>query len=812
LANLKEQKSGTSTTQTSVLPSARAWKPAVLYPLQPAPHFEGRAELLAQLTKWATDPTDPARVVALVAAGGTGKTALAERALAELQSYTAAGVFVWSFYENPQTEAFLREACRYFTGVEFKETGGLLERLQQALTGDTPHLLILDGLERVQATGSTGRPRGELEDPLMKRLLRWLAAGLGTCAKALITSRFPLPDLADWRERGFQENHLHDLPLKAAFAVLRGWGVQGSDKQLLEAIRPLQDDQTKQVHAISVSVLGSYLGKLWDGDITKAPTFDRHDYAASDPKAAKLTRILTSYAERLPDTERDLLARLSVFPRGVTVEILGYVIANKKVAGVLFRCTESRLLQLLEGLRDLGLVFRYETTQELTFTAHPFLRQFFETLHGVRDPKQIHEAVRAKLAPTLKERPEKKPTDPTDLDRYERLIEITRLAGQTQQAFDLYEYGLGQHEHLGMVLGDIARGLRILSTFAADGTPATAGLDLGKRVRSRLVNDWGLFAEKQGDLTTARQAFEIANEIDRRQSDDTNLSIDLQNLAQLELLAGRCPAAQTTAAAALTYAEQAKHERGRVNLHAFLAVALVGLGRLTEARYQFQAATKLGSQSQLFSYPAIWEAEFKLATGNRTAARSQTEANQTICRHNHWTRDNALCDTVLGRCALSDDPTQARTHLTAARAFASRSGNIDVTLRCYHLAAEITRHERDFSLAVTEAMNGIQLADSCGFGHYSIILRLELAQVHLAAGHFQDVVEPAAKALEMSEHPECQYTWGIADGLHLLGVTHARLGDKIKARDYLQRAIEKRRQLEHPGLKESKKELRRVTI
>jgi hypothetical protein len=542
-----------STTQPSGLPSGKSWTPAVLYPLQPAPHFEGRAELVEELTKWATNAADPVRVVALVAAGGTGKTALAERVLNLLQSYTAAGVFVWSFYENPQTEAFLREACRYFTGIEFKETGGLIERLQQALTGDTPHLLILDGLELVQAPGDsgrprgeledplmrrlvrwvaaglgsrakaevkTGRPRGELEDPLMRRLLRWLADGLGTRAKALITSRFPLPDLADWLDRGFQENHLNDLPLKAAFAVLRGWGVQGTDKQLLDAIRPLQDEQTKQVHALSVSVLGSYLGKLWHGDISKAPTFNRKDYAASDPKAAKLTRILTSYAEKLSAEEVDLLARLSMFPRGVTVEILGYLVdAGGEVAGRLLGCNQARLRQMLVGLRDLGLVFRYEPSQEITFTAHPFLRQFFETLHGVHDPKQIHEAVRAKLAPTLKERPEKKPSETQDLDRYERLIEITRLAGQTQQAFVLYWYGLGSQAHLGHVLGDNARGLRIVSTFATNGTPETAGLDLPVHRQGQLVTDWGLFALDLGDLTIARRASEIAIEILRRKSD-----------------------------------------------------------------------------------------------------------------------------------------------------------------------------------------------------------------------------------------------------------------------------------------------------
>jgi hypothetical protein len=77
-------------------------------------------------------------------------------------------------------------------------------------------------------------------------------------------------------------------------------------------------------------------------------------------------------------------------------------------------------------------------------------------------------------------------------------------------------------------------------------------------------------------------------------------------------------------------------------------------------------------------------------------------------------------------------------------------------------------------------------------------------------GHFQEAIAPAAKALEMSEHPECQYAWGVADGLHLLGVAHARLGDKTKAHGYLERTVEKRQPLEHPGLKDSKKELQRL--
>jgi hypothetical protein len=77
----------------------------------------------------------------------------------------------------------------------------MLERLQLALSGDAPHVLILDGLERVQSEEDGRHRRGELEDLQLKRLVRALAGGLGN-ARALVTSRFPLVDLESWTGAG----------------------------------------------------------------------------------------------------------------------------------------------------------------------------------------------------------------------------------------------------------------------------------------------------------------------------------------------------------------------------------------------------------------------------------------------------------------------------------------------------------------------------------------------------------------------------------------------------------------------------------
>src|SRR2546430_8749246 len=55
-------------------------------------------------------------------------TTLFRSVLDALQNYTAAGVFVWSFYENPQTEAFLRERSEEHTS-ELQSQSNLVCRL-----------------------------------------------------------------------------------------------------------------------------------------------------------------------------------------------------------------------------------------------------------------------------------------------------------------------------------------------------------------------------------------------------------------------------------------------------------------------------------------------------------------------------------------------------------------------------------------------------------------------------------------------------------------------------------------------------------
>jgi hypothetical protein len=244
--------------------------------------------------------------------------------------------------------------------------------------------------------------------------------------------------------------------------------------------------------------------------------------------------------------------------------------------------------------------------------------------------------------------------------------------------------------------------------------------------------------------------------------------------------------------------------------HACLAGTFARLGKRAEARQHFMVATKLEDAPHLYSVRGIREAEFKRASGDREGAADQTRQNREIATRHQWTDTQALCDTVLGLLSLPDEPAVARQHLDGARVYASRSGHVEVQLRCYFLAAEIGQTEGAFDLARSEAEAGIHLADTCDFGHYSIELRLTLARAHLGAGDAKAALQRAREALDRSVHPECQYAWGESDGLHLCGVAHARLGEVALARQRLSVALAKREQLTHPGLSETQAELGRL--
>jgi len=771
----------------------------IVHALQPAPHFRGRDKLVADLRQWIADPASPDRVWSLVAAGGTGKTAVVERVVDGMEPGEAS-VLVWSFYERPDADAFLRECNQLFLGEEEGPAGGRLERLERGLRDGRPHLVVLDGLERVQEDAGGGRVRGELSDQTLKLLLRVLAAGLGR-ARALVTSRFPLVDLQDWANRGYRETRLDDLTPEAAVAVLRGWGVVGDEAALRAAAEQVGR------HALSVAVIGSYLRSFAEGRIEEVATFDLEAVKGDDPKTAKLARVLASYAERLPAEERELLARLSVFPRGVTVELLGALVdAGGEVAGLLLNA-KPRLLKLLGDLKARGLVFQYLSDASVTWTAHPFLRDSFRELLGC-PAGQVFDVVARSLGARLEARPVTKPTDPAVLDRYERLIEATRLAGREQEAFDLYWDGMGSFEHLGWVLGEYQRGYRILKAFTATGRPEDLGSKIELRKRAFLANAFSLFAERLGLLAEARAVQQVDDQWYRSLGEPPQTAIALRNSSHLALSLGRLVEARALAKASVTEAEA---EGGKVELQrstVYCGNAAHALGDIPAARTDYAAAEKLAGVS-LHSVRRSRYARHLFDLGDPTAARAICRDGLKTARASQWNDNFCWCHALLARIALAEgeDPT---AHLDEVRGWTSRTGDMEHIIEAHHLSARHLLAAGDPQAALGEAEAGLLHAVACGYGLLRIELLLELARIRLAWPDPPRAVQAAREALDLAAHPDCGYAWGEADAAQVWGEAYFADNQPALAQRAFARALEVRRRIEHPGVAETEKWLSRV--
>lgn len=341
--------------------------------------FLGRDKELQRLDAAWEGPAKQ-NLVSVIAWGGTGKTSLVSRWLAQLSQAGWRGarrILAWSFYSQgasdepgDSADEFMAWALRMLGdpapsgGSPFDKASRLLKLVRAMRT-----LLILDGVEPLQYP--PGPEEGSFKDKAFGIFLRGLgAANPGLC---VVTSRMPLADVAVSKGTTFDELELDQLGPEEGVELLARTGVVGPREELRAVAEEFGG------HALALTLLGRFLVEACEGDVRRRT--DVGPLENEEVKGGHARRVITSYVKWLgAGPARDLLSVLGLFDRPARPEALRAVRQEPAIPGLTDRLAgigEMEWNQAASRLRRARLIDHADPREPGTLDAHPLVREHF---------------------------------------------------------------------------------------------------------------------------------------------------------------------------------------------------------------------------------------------------------------------------------------------------------------------------------------------------------------------------------------------------------------------------------------------------
>jgi hypothetical protein len=237
------------------------------------------------------------RVMAFVALGGEGKTALVAKwavGMAEKGWPHAEAAFGWSFHSQGSSEQqasssdlFLAEALKFF-GAPAVEGESLHDKGRRlaAFVSARRAALILDGLGPLQHP-PTSPLAGQLKDDGLSALLRGLVqSSKGVC---VVTTNYRIRDIEAYAAAASQHD-LAPLSSEAGAQLLQTLGVKGTQRE--------REKLTEDVkgHALTLTIIGAYLRDAYDGDVRQRGRIKFWE-ADADERGGHAFRAMHVYAD-----------------------------------------------------------------------------------------------------------------------------------------------------------------------------------------------------------------------------------------------------------------------------------------------------------------------------------------------------------------------------------------------------------------------------------------------------------------------------------------------------------------------------------
>ncbi len=681
----------------------------------------------------------------LVAWGGVGKTALANRWLDTLQRRGWAGaarVYAWSFYSqgtDPGTRAsadeFLNHALDWF-GDPDPAKGGPWEKGERlaSLIRQQRTLLILDGLEPLQHPPGPGPMTGRLRDRGLEALLKDLARSLdGLC---LICTRVAVADVAG--VAAAKKRELEHLSPEAGAALLEALGVGGVDAERRQAAAEYGG------HALALTLLGTYLAAVHGGDPRKRDRIPKLEVVPDRGEHAR--RVMQAYEKWLAGKpELAILRLLGLFDRPAETGAIASLRAEPPIAGLtddLACLDEEKWAFALAPLRKLRLL----VDEGGALDCHPLLREHFGALVEKETP-EAWRAAHERLYEYYRALPEKE--QPDTLEEMGPLFAAVAhgcRAGLHQRAMDeVYWARIQRHRDfystnkLGAFGADLAALAHFFDTPWRQPSPS-----LSEHDQAAALGWAGFRLRALGRLREAAEPMGAGMKAFEKNRDWQGAAGNAGNLSELWHTLGELGRAVETARQAVVFADRSEDWIEIRDNKTVLGEALNQAGELADAMALIEAAETLQQEYQpdyprLYSLSGYQFCDLLLSQGRWRAALERAMQWFDWDVEKDSLLDLALANLMLGRAgwmgALAEDRradlTTAAEKLDAAVAGLREAGTLDY-LPCGLLArAACQRTMGDDAQAQRDLAEARELAERCEMKLFLTDVHLESARLAL---------------------------------------------------------------------------------
>lgn len=766
----------------------------------PEPNFVGRTHMLKTLTQWWHNPE--VQVGALIGWGGTGKSALARKWFdsREENDIKSDGIFWWGFYRNPYLDRFLDSLLNYLSQgrtdiSQLKGTYAKVEKIEEFVL-EGAHLIVLDGLEEMQK-GETANEFGCMAHWELSELLKYFADAKdkGLC---LITTRYPLTDIKNYEGSSYQTLEVERLSQEDARALFAKTSVRGTQEEI--------DAVTEEYkgHALSLTLLANYLAQDFGGDIKKAQEIPK--FYLDSEAGGKAHRILLWYEKQLTEEQCSFMKIFSLFRREITEEDFEHVFRTKMDTNMNSALVDMRPFsfhRLVDNLQDRRLISKSSGN---TYTTHPLIKNYFEFIFDTEDRKLCHRRIYQYMDEHAKEHPE-------TLEEMQPLFEQIYhgcQANMYQEAFDLYWQNVQRKEEYFLIykLGAWDTCLNITKNFFEQGNLQADPLIPNARTKAELISTAGLSIKMLGRLKEPEALYNRAIELNISQKDWRNASIDYLNITLLQMLTGQLKERKETTRKVIRLTRKANEIEYECYSTAYFAHTLFLLGETKKAIFWFEEANKLQRRydplvKYLYSIRGVLYADFIFALGKIEQALEVTQGNLKISKRRNLVNDINLCYRSLASIFRHlQELEEAEKYATNAISGAKRTGRPDIEVEAL-LALAMIRLDHGLPGDTEESLNiASKICKRCGFSLYEPEVEIIQGKSCLSRGDFEQAA--AFVTLAYQKATGMHSRWPEGDAAHSLGEIYWAMGEKDKAREWLEKAIACRKDILDPRVNESK--------